>query len=153
MAVIQLINSEIINTWNKERQNSPAAFCDKPMGAKAIMAITVAPNNGHWVWDTICLAASKRVLPRRIPIKMPSVTTMALSTNIPRAIMSAPREMSCSSIPSTFITIKVPRIVSSKIRPINRPERNPINSRSTAITMAMDSIRLIKKPLTVSSTA
>lgn len=45
-AVIQLKNSEKQSTQNSEPTNSPVASGDSPIGAKAVMAITVAPKRG-----------------------------------------------------------------------------------------------------------
>ena len=132
---------------------SPVASSDRPMGANAMMAITVAPSSGQMVWRTISTAASSFDIPRFMPTRMPSVTTMALSTSMPRAIISAPREIRCRSMASTFMTIKVPRMVSSSTPPISRPERTPMNTSNTAMTMAMASPRLSRKAPTELSTS
>ena len=58
MAVNQLRNREYIRTQNSEPANSPVASGDSPIGAKARMAITVAPSRGHMVCFTMALAAS-----------------------------------------------------------------------------------------------
>ena len=42
----QLSMSEISSTWNSDLQYSPVESCDRPIGAKARMAITVAPSSG-----------------------------------------------------------------------------------------------------------
>ena len=113
----------------------------------------VAPSRGHLVWVTMSEAACIRVRPFCIPIKIPSTTTMALSTSIPSAITKAPREIRCKSIASHFMKTKVPNTVNSKIKPIKSPERNPIKNSSTIITMATDSPKLSTNPLTDLSTS
>jgi hypothetical protein len=42
----QLSMSEISSTWNSDLQYSPVESCDRPIGAKARIAITVAPSSG-----------------------------------------------------------------------------------------------------------
>ena len=153
MAVIQLSKSDINNTQNKLPANSPVASELKPIGANAVIPITVAPSSGHLVCSTILTAAFNLVWPRFKFINMPSVTTMALSTSIPRAIISAPREIRCRSMANNFINIKVPKTVSNKIPPIKIPLFNPINISSTTITMAIASTRLTIKPSTDFSTS
>ena len=43
----QLSIREINSTWNSDLQYSPVESCDRPMGAKARIAITVAPSRGR----------------------------------------------------------------------------------------------------------
>ena len=117
------------------------------------MAITVAPSSGQTVCLTTSLAACNLDSPRFMPTRIPSVTTMALSTSIPSAIISAPREIRCRSMASTFITMNVPRMVSSSTPPISTPERKPMNTSKTAITMATASPRFSMKALTDLSTS
>ena len=56
IAVIQLKNNEKHSTQNREPMNSPVASCDRPIGAKAVIAMTVAPRSGHCVCvnDVFC---------------------------------------------------------------------------------------------------
>ena len=63
------------------------------MGAKARIAMTVAPSKGHMVCATMALAASSLLRPRFMPINTPSVITMALSTSMPSAMINAPSEI------------------------------------------------------------
>ena len=98
-------------------------------------------------------AACARVRPFCIPIRIPSTTTMALSTSIPSAITNAPNDIRWRSIAIHFINTKVPSTVNSKIRPINSPERNPIKNSSTIITIATAWPKLTTKPLTDLSTS
>ena len=46
-AVTQLSISEISSTWNSDLQYSPVESCDRPIGAKARIAIAVAPSSGR----------------------------------------------------------------------------------------------------------
>ncbi|CAI8370041.1 MAG: Uncharacterised protein [Halieaceae bacterium] len=72
---------------------------------------------------------------------MPSVTTMALSTSMPIAIIMAPSEIRCSSIPAAAITPTVPVTVSNSTAPTITPARQPINRHSAAMTVVMEAVR------------
>ena len=67
---------------------------------------------------------------------MPSATTMALSTIMPSAMTSAPRDMRCRSMPNIAIRMKVPRIVTISAVPMITPMRQPMARVSTTSTMA-----------------
>ena len=56
-AVIQLKNSEKHSTQKREPTNSPVASGESPIGAKAVIAITVAPRRGKPFCDTTSFAA------------------------------------------------------------------------------------------------
>lgn len=43
----QLSISEISSTWNRDLQYSPVESCERPIGAKARMAMIVAPSSGR----------------------------------------------------------------------------------------------------------
>ena len=43
----QLSIREISSTWNRDLQYSPVESCERPIGAKARMAMTVAPSSGR----------------------------------------------------------------------------------------------------------
>jgi hypothetical protein len=88
--VIQLSSSEISMTRNSERVYSPVLSGEKPIGTKARTAMKVAPSKGMAVCWVISLAALMRSMPREIRTRMPSVTTIALSTSMPSAMISAP---------------------------------------------------------------
>ena len=75
---------------------------------------------------------------------MPSVTTMALSTSMPIAIIMAPSEMRCSSMPAAAITPMVPVTVSNSTAPTITPARHPMNKHSAAMTVVMEAVRLSK---------
>ena len=152
-AVNQLNMSEIKITINRERQYSPVLSSDVPMAAKPATATTVAPNNGMAVWPTMSLAAFMASMPCCMRIRMPSVTTMALSTSIPRAITSAPNEMRSRVMLPIFIKINVPKMVTAKIAPMIRPLRKPMETNSTSTTIAMEASRFCLKPSMAKVTA
>ena len=60
----QLKLSEIRITQNSELQYSPVLSSDRPIAAKAMTPIAVAPNSGHWFWATTSRTTSQLVLAR-----------------------------------------------------------------------------------------
>ncbi len=112
-----------------------------------MMPITVAPRSGHCVFLTASSAASSRRFPRCTPVSIPSVTTIALSTSMPIAMMSAPSEIRSISRPNWFMKKIVPSTVRNSTDPTVRPARHPIDTIRTITTMATDSARLIRKSL------
>ena len=140
----QLSNSEIATTWNSERKKWPVASLDKPMGPKAAMPIIVAPSKANWVLFTEFDAASAGVSPLLTPMTMPSATTIPLSTNMPIAIIRAPNDIRCSSIPIMDIMHMVPSTVSSKAAPTTAPALHPIKRQSAAITEITDNAKLLR---------
>ncbi len=83
---------------------------------------------------------------------MPSVTTMALSTSMPSAMISAPSEMRCIAMPAPYIAISVPATVSTSTAPMISPLRRPMKSSSTTTTMATAPARLATKLSTAART-
>ncbi|MNN17224.1 hypothetical protein D3C81_1304020 [compost metagenome] len=65
-----------------------------------------------------------------------------------RAIISAPREMRCSSIPQRYMISNVPSTFRASERAIMMPLRNPIKISSTPITIASAIRKLMIKPFT-----
>ncbi len=61
--------------------------------------ILIGTGNAQIFLPTTSLAATEASMPCLIRINIPSAITMALSTSIPSAIISAPRETLCSSMP------------------------------------------------------
>ena len=116
------------------------------------MPITVAPSSGHWVDVTASSAASRRRLPRITPVSMPSATTMALSTSMPIAMISAPREMRSISMANMSMKKTVPATVRKRALPTVSPARHPMKTQSTPTTIAIDRARLNRKELIASST-
>ena len=70
------------------------------MGRKAIMAISVAPRRGMAVCLPMAVMASIRFLPAFKSTSMPSMMTMALSTNIPIASTKAANDTRCMVPPA-----------------------------------------------------
>ena len=97
-------------------------------------------------------AISSFLAPLWTPTRMPSVTTIALSTIMPRAMMSAPREMRCMGMSAASIVARVAKIVISRIAPITTADRSPMKSNSVTMTMTSAAITLATKTRTDSST-
>ncbi len=77
---------------------------------------------------------------------IPSVTTIALSTIMPMAMINAPSEIRCRSMPMMAITMNEPRIGNtSPLMPMMIPARMPIVTASSASTITTDSSTLIIK--------
>ena len=123
------------------------------MAANARIAMTVAPSSGI----AVCLTTSIEPFLASIPFSRrtstPSTTTMALSTSMPSAIISAPREIRSSATSIGAIKMKVPAIVTISTKPISMPLRSPMKNSSTIMTMATASSKLITKPLMATVTA
>ena len=153
MARTQLNSREIATTWNKERKKWPPASLDRLIGPKAVIPIMVAPRSANWVLRTDLEAASAGVNPLLTPITIPSATTIPLSTSIPIAIINAPKEIRCSSIPAKDIIKIVPKTVSNRAAPTTVPARQPIKTHNAVITVSTDRIRFRKNSVIDSSTA
>ncbi|MNE62953.1 hypothetical protein D3C80_1582730 [compost metagenome] len=65
-----------------------------------------------------------------------------------RAIISAPREIRCSSIPQRYIMSSVPSTLSARESAIIIPLRMPIKISRTPITIASAIRKLMINPLT-----
>ena len=146
-AMIQLRRSEMAMTENRDLQNSPTLPVFSPMEPKARMATRVAPRRGQAVSRAVSESAFSGSAPDAVLTRYPSVMTMALSTSMPRARMSVPSETMWRSMPAARMQMNVPSMVSSSVAPMAMPERRPMVSRSTAMTIPTDSARLDMKVL------
>lgn len=72
-------------------------------------------------------------------IRALSVTTMALSTNMPMAMMDPASEVRFSPTPRKDMMSNVPPMEKTSEEPINKPGRMPITS--MMMTIRIDSIR------------
>ena len=147
-AVTQLSIREISSTWNSDLQYSPVESCDRPIGAKASIAITVAPSRGRAVRRTIREIACCKGCPRWWSIFTPSTTTMPLSTSMLSEIISAPSDTRCSSSLNRYMISSVPSTFSASDAAITMPLRRPINSSSVPTTIASAIRKLRIKPST-----
>ena len=148
----QLVSSEMAITAKSENRNSPVASGDSPIPENAMIPITVAPSKGIDVALSVSAAASSALFPRAMPITIPSVMTMALSTSIPIAMIRAPRLIRSICIPNTDMKNSVEKTVSPRVEPTTRPARQPMVSISAPTTIATDCPRLTRKLETDSST-
>lgn len=98
------------------------------MGKNVRIAIAVAASRGRAVDEQALMIAIRLRMPRCIFTKAESDTTMALSTNIPIAMMIAARDIRCKAIPLANMTIKVAKIEKTNPLPIKRPFLKPIKN-------------------------
>ena len=145
IAISQDSSSDSVMTANSETMNSPVASGLSPIGPKATIPITVAPSSGTCVFCAASSAASRECSPRRMAVCIPSATTIALSTSMPIAMISAPRLMRSISTPKGSISASVPVTVSNSVPPTTTAARSPMNSAKTTRTMATDMPRLTRK--------
>ncbi len=92
-----------------------------------------------------CKQASIRFRPLSSPTWIASTITIASSTSIPRTIIKAAIDISCTLIPNKYIAIKVSIIESGIAVEVTRAFFHPIPSSTTIITRIMPSNRLRKK--------
>ena len=144
--------SEMPITAKRENRNSPVASGLRPMPAKAMIPMTVAPRRGICVLLAASSAASRDESPRRMAICMPSATTMALSTSMPMAMIRAPREIRSISIEKKAMNKSVPTTVRRSVVPTVTAARQPMKRASTITTMLTDMARLTRKSFEASST-
>ena len=107
----------------------------------------MAPNNPHCGTVAPLIKASRRRIPFLINIWALSVTTMALSTSMPIAIIKAASDVRFNPTPINCIISIVPPIEKINEEPINNPARVPITSKIIKITITTDSTRFNRKPL------
>ena len=151
MANIQLYISEIITTQNRCPVYSAVEPGAKPIGAKASIPTSVPPNKGQIDRLIIFLTISSFLSPRCVPTSMPSVTTMALSTNIPSAMINAPNEMRCMGMFNRYIVASVAAIVMIKVAPIIMDDFIPMKKNKVTSTMASAATTFNTKLCTASS--
>ena len=92
-------------------------------------------------------------IPRWNRISMPSTITIALSTSMPSAMISAPSDIRSRLTLAMLMKMKLPQIVRKRMNPISRPLRSPMKNSSTTITMATACKRLTTKLEIAVSTA
>src|SRR5215813_611519 len=78
----QLRLKEIRITKNRDLQYSPVESSDRPIAAKAMIPMAVAPKSGHWFCATTSRTTSSLFWPASIPTLVPSITMIALSVSI-----------------------------------------------------------------------
>ena len=108
---------------------SPVWFLTSPMDANARTATAVAPSSGVACCPQTAFAASIPSSPFSIRTFIPSTTTIALSTSMPSAMISAPSEIRSSAMPCRFMITNVAAMVRSRMNPMMRPLRRPMANR------------------------
>ena len=116
------------------------------MGKNVRIAIAVAASRGRAVDEQALMIAIRLRMPRCIFTKAESDTTMALSTNIPIAMMIAARDIRCKAIPLANMTIKVAKIEKTNPLPIKRPFLKPIKNNKIATTVTTEMIKFKINP-------
>lgn len=125
MASTQDMSSEMPITAKSENRNSPVASGLRPIAAKAMMPMTVAPSSGICVFDAASSAASRERRPRFMALCMPSATSIALSTSMPIAMINAPSEIRSISMENSFMNRSVPTTVNRSVVPTSTAAANP----------------------------
>ena len=116
------------------------------MGKNVRIAIAVAASRGRAVDEQALMIAIRLRMSRCIFTKEESDTTMALSTNIPIAMMIAARDIRCKAIPLANMTIKVAKIEKTNPLPIKRPFLKPIKNNKIATTVTTEMIKFKINP-------
>ena len=111
-------------------------------------AMMVAPSRGMAGTRADSIAARVRSMPFCRRTAMPSATTMALSTIMPRAMTSAPSDMRCKSISNMAMSMKLTRIVTMRAVPMITPMRSPMVKAMMTSTISTASAKLMRKSLT-----
>ena len=147
MAKTQLIISETATTINSGATISATDEGAKRKGRKEMMAIRVAISSAKRGDVAPSIAATRRGVPRRSSSVVLSVTTMALSTSIPIAMIKPASEVRLIPSPRRSIAHSVAAMEKISDEPTMTPERQPITTITKRITMATDSKRLRTKVL------
>ena len=149
-ANIQLSPSDMASTMNNGFTISATEEGARYRGRKEQMAMNVAPSSPHCGPVAPFIRAFRRSVPRAMAIWALSVTTIALSTSIPMAMMNPASEVRFSPTPRKDMMSSVPPMEKTSDEPISRPARMPITNMMITITIKMDSIRLMMNPLLAS---
>ena len=118
------------------------------IGPKAKTVVSVLVKSGTARDLPVFKTASLRGIPFSRFTLISSETTMALSTNMPNAIIIVARDIRCSSMPNTLIITMPNSITSGMNEPTIKPTLNPKSSITIVRTMATLSITLTSIPLT-----
>ena len=141
-ASTQLNSSERASTTNSGLTISATDEGARYSGRNENMAISVAPSRLHRGALAPSTTAVRRAAPRSMACCALSVTTMALSTSMPIAMMKPASEVRFSPSPRNCIRSSVPPIEKSSELPISTPARKPMTSMMIRMTIATDSARL-----------
>ena len=109
------------------------------------MAISVAPSRLQRGAFAPSTTARRRATPRSMACCALSVTTIALSTSIPMAMMNPASDVRLSPSPRNCISSSVPPMENSSELPMSTPARKPMTSMMIRMTIATDSARFSTK--------
>ncbi len=142
-ATTQDRRSAIPTTWKIEMVYSPALDLASPTGRKPAAVISVPVSMGKAVAVKAKVAARVRSQPSSSLSTIISTAMIASSTSRPSAMINAPSEMRCRSMPSAYIARKVIARTSGIDSATTMPVRQPSERKLTASTMAIASARLL----------
>src|SRR6201987_2264326 len=131
---------------------SPTEELAKPIGRKPAAVTSVPVSIGKAVDSQAKDAALIRSQPCSIFTTIISTAMMASSTSRPSAMISAPSEMRCKSMPITFMTMKTIASTSGTEAATTNPVRQPSARKETNNTIANASTKESTNSLTASST-
>ena len=120
-ASTQLNKSEQATTTNNGLTISATADAANCNGRNEHIAISVAPSKFHFGRDAPSVNAVAGFTPRAIERRALSTTTIALSTNIPIAMINPANEVRFNPSPTTSIINIVPPMASNNDEPITTP--------------------------------
>ena len=119
-----------------------------------MMPMAVAPKSGHWFSATTSRTTCNLSRPFSMPTLMPSMTMMALSVSMHKAMISAPSEMrSMSRSPLRYMTRNVAMMVRKRTPPMIRLVLRPMAKKRTTKTIVTALARLKTNSLVAAATA
>ena len=140
-ATNQDATSAMATTANKENVYSPAALRAKPIGTKPATVTSVPVSIGKAVDVYAKVAACTLSQPSSSFVIIVSIVIMPSSTRRPRAMIRAPSETRCKSIPETSIVMNTIPSTRGIENATTAPARKPRLRRLTASTIAIASHR------------
>ena len=139
-------------TVNIENVYSPAALFANPIGMKPTTVTSVPVSIGNAVDVYANVAARAESNPSSSLVTIISTVIIASSTSRPRAMMSAPSDTRCRSIPAISIATKTAASTSGMEQATTAPARRPRLRKLTPNTIAIASHSASMKSSTALST-
>jgi len=127
----------MLTTAKIEKVYSPAPLFAKPIGTKPAAVTNDPVNIGNANVLYANVAACSLLSPCARREVMTSIVVMASSTSRPKAMMSAPRETRCRSIPASSMIGNTTATVSGIESATTVPARIPRLTKLTAMMMAI----------------
>ena len=146
------MTSAMVTTMNSGAVYSPVVDSARKIGRNAAEVVSEEMSSGKRSSRAEPTAASTAGRPSSICTMMDSAMTMALSTSIPRAMMSAASDIWSSPIPRNDITSSEPTIVTGTRLATTRPVRSPRKRSITPSTTPTAWSRFERNSRTLAST-